>query len=60
LTAAVVVLAIGVASLAVQVIVLGSFSTLELQQTQRNAQRLQAALQADTEALDRATRDWAG
>lgn len=55
-----VVLAIGVASLAVQVIVLGSFSTLELQQTQRNAQRLQAALQADTEALDRATRDWAG
>lgn len=59
-TTALVVLAIGIASLAVQMIVLGSFSSLELQQTQRNAQRLQAAVQADIEALNRATRDWAG
>ena len=55
-----VVAAVGVASLAVQVVVLGSFSSLELQLTQRNAQRIQAALQSDTEALARAARDWAG
>lgn len=55
-----VVAAIGVASLAVQVVVLGSFSSLELQLTQRNAQRIQAAIQADAGALARAARDWAG